>query len=372
MKNLVPADAAAVPVQRMFWLLVVASVALIWILLPFYGPIMWGIVIALLFAPVFRRLVQRLGQRRTAAAVLTLLIVLIIVILPLALLTAALAREAAALVQRLQSGEINPVLYLHRAFDALPLWIGTVLDRIGLGDFAVLQRRIMAALGQGGKVVAAHALGIGQVTLEFIVGLFITLYLAFFLIRDGEGIARDVRRAIPMAPEHQEELVAKFTAVIRATVKGTLLVAAIQGTLGGLAFWALGVGGALLWAALMACASLIPAVGAALVWLPAALYLLGTGATWQGIALIAWGALVIGLVDNLLRPVLVGRDTRMPDYVVMIATIGGLAAFGVNGFVLGPVIAAMFLTAWHIYSVGAGTTAPVLGSGKRSSSHSQA
>jgi predicted PurR-regulated permease PerM len=119
--------------------------------------------------------------------------------------------------------------------------------------------------------------------------------------------------------------------------------------LGGLAFWFLGVSGALLWAVLMAALSLLPAIGAALVWGPVALYFLVTGALWQGLALTAYGVLVIGLVDNLLRPVLVGKDTRMPDYVVMITTVGGMAIFGINGFVLGPLIAAMFLSAWHIF-----------------------
>jgi predicted PurR-regulated permease PerM len=137
--------------------------------------------------------------------------------------------------------------------------------------------------------------------------------------------------------------------VVRATVKGNLLVALIQGALGGLAFWFLGVSGALLWAGLMAALSLLPAVGAALVWLPVALYFLVTGALWQGLALSAYGVLVIGLVDNLLRPVLVGQDTRLPDYVVMISTLGGMAVFGINGFILGPLIAAMFLSAWQIF-----------------------
>jgi predicted PurR-regulated permease PerM len=158
-----------------------------------------------------------------------------------------------------------------------------------------------------------------------------------------------VRWAIPLAPEHAQVLVEKFTTVIRATVKGNLLVAAIQGALGGLAFWFLGVGGALLWAVVMAFLSLLPAIGAGLVWLPVAVYFLMTGATWQGIALVAYGVLVIGLIDNLLRPVLVGNDLRLPDYLVMMTTLGGMVVFGINGFVIGPAIAAMFVAVWHIY-----------------------
>ena len=332
-------------------LLIFVTVALIWILLPFYGTIMWAAIIALLFVPLHRWLFARLRGRRTLAALLTLAMVLVIVILPLALITAAMANEATSLYQRLQSGEVNPANYLHGAYDALPRWITALLDRLGLTDFDTLQRRLTVALSEGTRYIATQAFSLGQNTFEFVASLFITLYLAFFLIRDGEDVARLIRRSVPLASEDKKELAAKFTTVVRATVKGNLLVAAIQGALGGVAFWFLGVSGALLWGVLMAFLSLLPAVGAALVWVPVALYFFMTGAYWQCIALSAWGVLVIGLVDNLLRPILVGKDTRMPDYVVLITTLGGLAVFGINGFVLGPAIAAMFMAVWHIYGV---------------------
>jgi predicted PurR-regulated permease PerM len=148
----------------------------------------------------------------------------------------------------------------------------------------------------------------------------------------------------------QRELFSSFTTVIRATVKGNVVVAIVQGALGGLIFWFLGVHAAVLWAVVMAFLSLLPAVGSALVWLPVAIYFLVTGATWQGIVLIAFGVLVIGLVDNVLRPILVGKDTKIPDYVVLISTLGGMAIFGLNGFVIGPVIAAMFMAVWDIFA----------------------
>jgi predicted PurR-regulated permease PerM len=150
--------------------------------------------------------------------------------------------------------------------------------------------------------------------------------------------------------DQQRELFTRFTTVIRATVKGNVVVAIVQGALGGLAFWFLGVHAPVLWAVVMAFLSLLPAVGSALVWFPVAIYFLLTGATWQGIVLIAYGVLVIGLIDNVLRPTLVGKDTKMPDYVVLIATLGGMAIFGLNGFVIGPVIAAMFMAVWDIFS----------------------
>ena len=335
--------------RALMFLLVVVSVALGWILLPFYGTILWGAIIALLFSPLYRWLLPRLKQRRTSAALLTLLAVLIIVVLPFALVTASLAREVTAIYERLQSGDLNPALYFRELFAALPAWVGSLLDRFGLSDFDVLQRRLSTGLTQASQFLATQVLSIGQNTFEFLANLCVTLYLAFFLLRDGDVVLHALHRAIPLSSEHKLELVEKFTTVIRATVKGNLLVAAIQGALGGLAFWFLGVTGALLWAVLMAFLSLLPAIGAGLVWLPVAIYFLVTGAIWQAVALTAYGVLVIGLVDNMLRPLLVGKDTRMPDYVVMITTLGGMAVMGINGFVLGPAIAAMFFAVWHIY-----------------------
>ena len=330
-------------------LLIATSLAFGWILLPFYGAILWGAIIALMFAPLYHYLLPRLGQRRNPAALLTLLVVLIIVILPLSLVAAALTREATLVVQRLGSGEINPGRYFHGVFDALPASITSLLHRVGLDDFDTLQQRISDALAQGSRFLATQAVSIGQNTFDFIARLCIALYLAFFLIRDGDAVARAVRHAIPLAPAHKQQLIDKFNTVIRATVKCSLLVVAVHGALGGLAFWVLGVGGALLWAALMALLSLLPVIGSALVWLPVALYFVATGALWKGLGLIAYGLLVIGLVDNLLRPMMVGRETHIPDYVMMIATLGGLAVFGVHGFVLGPTIAAMFIAVWHLY-----------------------
>ena len=343
-------DASPFPENRALLLLLVAvTFSLGWILLPFYGTLMWSAIIALLFAPLQRRLLLRLRHRRTLAALLTILTAVVIVVVPFALLSVALAHEAAGLVARIQSGETTPVSYLRGVFDALPGWAATLLERFGLVDFDALQRSLNTRLEQGIGLIATQVFSLGQNTFEFATSLLITPYLAFFLIRDGDRIVHAMRRALPLKPVHKQELLDKFSTVIRSTVRGNLVVAATQGALGGLAFWFFEVRGALLWAVMMAFLSLLPAIGAALVWLPVAIWFFVTGAIWQGIALAAWGVLVIGMVDNLLRPMLVGKATLMPDYVVMITTLGGMVVFGVNGFVLGPVIAAMFFAVWHLY-----------------------
>lgn len=337
--------------RALFLLFVAAAVALGWILLPFYGAIMWASIIALLFSPLHCRLLTHLNHRRTLAALLTLLIVLVIIVLPFALITASLAHEAGLIYGQLQSGELKPERYFRGVFNALPDWISALLDRFGLVSFSTLQRRLSVVLTQASQFFATQTLSIGQITFDFVVQLLITLYLTFFLIRDGDEVMDALQRGIPLSPQHKRALLETFATVVRATVKGNLAVAVIQGALGGLAFWFLGVSGALLWAVLMAFLSLVPAVGSALVWLPVAIYFLVTGDLWQGIALTIYGVLVIGLVDNLLRPMLVGKDTRMPDYVVMITTLGGMAVLGINGFVVGPVIAALFIAVWRIYAM---------------------
>ena len=183
--------------------LLVAAVTLAfgWIVLPFYGPILWASIIALLFAPLYRRLSQRLRSPNLAALV-TLLAVLLIVVLPLLLIAAALAREAGALYQRVQSGEWNPLLFFGTAFDALPAGVRGVLDRFALVDFAALQARLASVLSRGSEWIATQAVGIGQNTFEVATGLAITVYLAFFLIRDGDAVVRALRGAIPLAPAH--------------------------------------------------------------------------------------------------------------------------------------------------------------------------
>jgi len=335
--------------DKTFLLLIIAvSLAFAWILWPFYGAVFWGTVLAILFAPPYRRLSRSMGQRRTLAALVTVMIVVMMVILPVTLISALLLQEGLSVYERIQSGELNIGRYFQQVFGALPGWVADLLERFGLTNLSVMQERLSAGLMKGSQFLAAQIFSIGQNTFDFVVNLFIVLYLLFFLLRDGDDLSKRIRDAIPLHPEQQHDLFSKFITVIRATVKGNVVVAIVQGALGGVIFWFLGVQPAVLWAVLMALLSLLPAVGSALIWLPVAIYFLVTGAIWQGVVLIAFGVLVIGLVDNILRPILVGKDTKMPDYVVLISTLGGIAIFGLNGFVIGPVIAAMFMAIWDI------------------------
>jgi predicted PurR-regulated permease PerM len=200
-----------------------------------------------------------------------------------------------------------------------------------------------------GKWVASNALQIGQGTVQFLIGVTLMLYLLFFFLRDGHAVVERLVRILPLGDARERHLFNRFAEVVRATVKGTFVIAAVQGAIGGIAFALLGVRGALLWGVVMAISSLLPVVGPALVWAPAAVLLMTTDRLIEGIVLVVVGVVLVGLADNLLRPILVGRDTRMPDYLVLLATLGGLALFGISGLVIGPLIAALFITLWEMF-----------------------
>lgn len=330
-------------------LLVAVTVAFIWVLLPYYGAIFWGAILAIVFTPLHRRLLRQLRGRPNLAALTTLLIIILIVIIPTILITAALLQEGAAIYKRIGTGELNLGVYFEQIMSALPRSVHELLIRFGVGDVFSLREKLSAGALQGSKFLATQAVSVGQNTFQFVVGMGVMLYLLFFLLRDGAQLARQSKQLIPLSDEHQQHLFRKFATVVRATVKGNIVVAITQGALGGVMFWFLGIQGALLWGVLMAFLSLLPAVGAALIWVPVAVYFLVTGATWEGVVLILFGVLVIGLVDNVLRPLLVGKDTKIPDYVILISTLGGLAVFGLNGFVIGPLFAALFIACWDLF-----------------------
>ncbi len=263
---------------------------------------------------------------------------------------ALVVREAVGLYEKIVSGEIQLGRFFQRPAEWLPSWAARLLDHFGLTNLAAIGERVAAEIGRAGQFFAGQAVSIGQNAANLVVSCFIVLYLLFFLLRDGQGLTTRLRHAIPLRPEQRHALFTRFTEVIRATVKGTVVVAAVQGALGGVMFWLLGIQGSALWGAVMAVLSLLPAVGAALVWVPVSLYLMVSGGLWQGISLMAYGVLVISMVDNFLRPLLVGKETGLPDYLVLISTLGGIAIFGLNGLVLGPIIAALFIASWDIFS----------------------
>ncbi|PQA74797.1 AI-2E family transporter [Brucella oryzae] len=337
-------------VQRasFYILLALVTIAFAWLLLPYYSAVLWAVILAVVFSPVQQRLERLLGGRKNIAALLSVLMCICLVIIPMLAIFGSLVQEGNSLYQRLSSREFDLNSYISRILGALPDSLEEWLTRFELGDFAEWRARISSAIMQGSQLFAGRLVSFGQNTLQFFIGFGIMLYLLFFLFRDGADLGRKIRQAIPLNDDYTRQFLEKFTAVIRATVKGNIIIAIIQGTIGGVTFWSLGVEAALLWGVLMTFLSMLPAVGAALVWVPAAAWFFASGEWISGGILVFVGVFVIGLVDNLLRPPLVGKGTRMPDYVVLISTVGGISLIGINGFVVGPLIAAMFIAAWSL------------------------
>jgi predicted PurR-regulated permease PerM len=336
--------------RTLILLLVVVSLAFCWILLPFYGAVFWAVVLAVIFSPLQRQLALRLGGRGNLSAMITLSLCLVVAVLPVLLIGLMLVQEGADFYHRLESGELDIGAYVNQFRELLPRFLQRQLDRLGIGNFNGLRDRIVSGMLQGSQFLATKAFAIGQNTFEAVAGFFVMLYLLYFFLRDGYEVARNVRMAIPLGDQHKRRLQIKFTRVVRATVKGNIVVAIVQGALGSLVFWFMDIQSPVFWGVMMAFLSLLPLVGAGLIWGPVALFFVLNGALWEGVGLALFGILVIGLVDNFLRPMLVGKDTRMPDYLVLISTLGGLSLFGLNGFVIGPLIAALFVASWDLFT----------------------
>jgi predicted PurR-regulated permease PerM len=334
---------------------VLVTLAMLWITAPFYGAILWALVVAIVFNGIHVRLRQAMPKRKTTPALLTLLLVIAIVIVPAVAIGSLLIEEALATYGKLRSQQIDIGGAVQDVWTAIPESVRAQLDRMGMGDIKAVQDKLSSFVTGGLRLAATQAVNIGQSAFSFMIALGIMLYLTFFLIRDGSRLTRKIGEVMPLHQQQRRDLFEKFVTVIRATIKGSIVVAMVQGLIGGLVFGFLGIEGALLWGVIMGFLSLIPAIGTGLIWIPVAIYLFATGAIWQGVVLVLCGVFVIGMVDNVLRPILVGKDTRMPDYVVLISTLGGISVMGINGFIVGPVIAALFIAAWDIYGQGRST-----------------
>lgn len=342
------ARGSAIQNVSFFLLIALTTLAFLALIASFVMPVFWAAVLATVFFPLQRRYVAWLGGRRSLAALATMLTIIGLVVVPLFLVGVAVSREAVYLHDRITSGAIDlqaPLRFLRRI---TPL-ASDYLAGFGIEVEGLVQRLSTSAIVVS-QFIASRALGIGQDVLRITALFFLMLYILFFFLRDGSQLVAMLIRVLPLGDGRKRQLLAKFADVSLATMKGTLVVGIVQGGIGAILFWALGIPAPVFWGTLMAVFSVLPAVGPGLIWLPAAVILLGMGQIVKGIVLIAAGVVVIGLVDNVLRPILVGRDTQMPDYLVLLATLGGLAVFGVSGFVIGPVIAAFFLVVWEMFA----------------------
>jgi predicted PurR-regulated permease PerM len=314
----------------------------------------WDFLLALLLAALaaamsyrpYKRLLARLGGRKNWAAGVTLALLLLLVIAPLAAFVSIVLSQAVEV-----SRAVTPWVREH-------MNQATELDRLlsrypRLAPLAPYRDQIVVKLGELGGALGSYALGFmtaaARELARFFLLAFVMLYSTFFFLTHGTATLSKMLYYFPLPAEDETRMVDRFLSVARATLKGTFVVGFVQGSLGGLAFWVAGISGPAVWAAFMMVLSVVPGVGAAIVWVPTAVYLLLTGHTTVAVVLALWFSLVVGSVDNFLRPWLVGKDTRMPDLLILLSTLGGILLVGAAGFVIGPIVAALFVTIWELY-----------------------
>jgi predicted PurR-regulated permease PerM len=340
-----------------WWLLLVVtalSLYLCWRMVqPFLGVIAWASVLVILFYPVHKRLARRIKSPSLAAMVSCLLVILIILV-PVALITLAVVNELAGAVQSFQA-TVNYLVDPNSPITGPILnFISRFVDVTPLRSEEFLAERLRGVSGQ----IAGQTLGFIGGLVGVIVQMFFVIFTMYYFFKDGDNIFRSVRDSLPLEREQAESVMARTREVIDASVYGVITIGIIQGILGGLAFWVLGLPSAIVWGVVMTLLSMVPMLGAFLVWVPAAIYLALTGQYVKAILLALWGTLVIGMIDNFLRPTLVGSRTRLHELLIFFSVLGGLKVFGVLGVVLGPVVLAVTLALIDVYKTASRSSNP--------------
>jgi len=298
--------------------------------------------------PLYRTILVWLRGHRAMASALTIILLTIAILLPSLLLLVLIAGQAADLAANAGPWAQGAVEFLSDFQLKLPEWFPLREKLQSAGP--QIASKIANFAGQIGRFLVGSVAAVTQGTARFFLQLFVLLYAMFYFLTDGPAIVEKLMRMTTLRMDVQQQILTQGFVVARATIRGSLVIGAIQGLLGGFGFWIFGIPNFVLWGAVMAVSSLIPGIGTALVWIPAVIYLFAIGATLPAAGLLAWSAIVVGAIDNVLRPTLVGGEAKMPDLVILVSTFGGLATFGATGLILGPVIAAVFFTAWDVFA----------------------
>ena len=333
------------------WLAVLAATAialyLCWLMLrPFIGVLAWAIVLVIVFYPVHQRLTMRL-KRRSLSALLSCVLVVLVVVLPLTVLTFALTQELAKVIPNIPSHIshlMNPETSL---FGKVSEWIQ---GRFGI-DTLRSQEFMVEQLKRSGQFLLGVSVNLAGNIVSGIVKAFFVIFTMYYLFRDGDKIVSRLPSTLPLSRPHSEAIITRTREVVSASVYGVVTIAMLQGFLGGIAFWILGIPSALLWAVLMAFICMIPILGSFLVWVPLSIYLMVMGHWTKAVLLLAWGGLVISTVDNFLRPRLIRNQTRLHELFVFFSVLGGISVFGLLGIILGPVVLAITLGLLQTFSV---------------------
>src|SRR6266508_2480843 len=324
------------------WIGVLAATAialyLCWLMLrPFITVLEWAAVLVIVFYPIHKRLAQKI-KRRGLSALLSSLLVIVVLVLPLTFLTMALVNELSSTARNL------PALVAQLMNPQAPI-TGRVSkwfhDHVAV-DMTRSQEFVIEQLKTAGAALLGQSLGLVGNILSTIVKAFVIITM-YYLFRDGDKIVRALPGALPLDHEQSAAIISRTSQVVSASVYGVVTIAMLQGVLGGLAFWVLGVPAPILWGAVLALVCMIPIAGSFFVWLPASIYLMLTGHWTKAVLLILWGALVISTIDNFLRPKLIKNQTKLHELFVFFSVLGGMSVFGLLGIVLGPVVLAITL-----------------------------
>ncbi len=337
---------ATMEYKSFIWLLVIVTLAFFVLMFPFFGIIFWAVAITIIFSNLQNSFVKMTGNANLSA-ILTLFVTIFIIVLPFLFIASEFLEQGLALYQGITSGKIDVNTYFESVKKSFPI-IQEYMDKMNI-DPEGIQGKLTEFIIFASKFIGQQAVSIGAETLNIIAQIGLLLYISFFTLRDKARIIQILHKALPLGDRREALLFQKISEVTKATINGSLVVALVQGTLGGAIFWALDVQAPILWGGVMTLLSLVPMIGAGLVWAPVAIYFFATGDVTSALILSGFGVGVIGLVDNVLRPILVGRDTRLPDYLVLLSTLGGFGLLGMNGFIVGPLLAVLFITCWDIF-----------------------
>jgi len=328
----------------LFIFLLVAATALFgWLISGYIMPVFWAVVLTILFHPIHKKIFAYTKQRAATAALLTMTLILVLVLVPIYIIGSLVANEAVSLYVSLTQGDIA----LFNFLDQVEILL-MPLEQLGI-DTAGMQSQLVSLAQNVSAQIGLYALDIGRATASTLIATLLMLYILFFTLRDGAGIGKQIMKALPLGDEREQMLFNRFASIVHAMFKGTFVIAIVQAMIGGALFMFVGIESAALWAFVMALFALIPAVGPAIVWLPAGLLLIATGSVWQGVTVLAVGVVIISLIDNLLRPILVAKEAAMSDVLILLSVLGGLTLFGLAGIIIGPVITAFFLSMWKLF-----------------------
>ncbi len=337
-------------VSKLVLLLLVFAISAVFLTMikGFLMAILLAAITSSLVQPIFNRLTRLMGGNRRVGSVGTLLVIVLLIIVPLGSLLGVVTAEAIkvgnSVTPWVQDKVSNP--------DQISLWLQQqkFYSRIQPyeDDILIKAGQLVGFLS---KFLITGLSTATAGTLQFFFMLFIMLYSMYFFLIDGASLLNRILYYLPLREEDELKLIDKFSSVTRATLKGTAVIGALQGGLAGLAFLVVGIPSSIFWGTIMVVLSIVPGIGTGLIWLPAAIILVAGGSTAKGVGLAIFCGLIVGSIDNFLRPRLVGKDTQMPDLLILLGTMGGIIMFGLLGFIIGPIVAALFVTIWEIYGM---------------------